>query len=168
MQHTLRNVEDWDFRGAVEEDLEADLFLSTHYTYVVAADSWRLTIIHVLVERGLMTLSADGEYVVPVTDSEFWNSLAQGYQGDREREPTPQPDSTYAWFDRDTKSPLIEKLSRTGRFMCRVRRSLWREWQKYGRIKVRLMQNEAEREESRRRIRDDAAVYDEWNVDESD
>lgn len=170
MNFTKRNIEDWDFRG-VQPGTEADYFLWSHYPEVVAVDSFRAVLIAGAVEDGLAKVSEDREYIVPVSDSEFWrgrDGVLETRKGTFEMRREVFSDSKFEMFDGYMKARLRDRLTRSGRFESRVRSSLWREWKKYARVKVRLLSNEEELEEYRRTIKDGAAAHRKGDVGEAD
>lgn len=121
--YTRDNIEDWDFRsyvsplhGSMEERMRiapgVELFLSTHFTDVLAVDYLRIVFVKGLVESGIGELSDDKEYVTLYPGGE---AIIRHMT---------------SWRD---------SLSSDGRFRRRIVKSLVREWEKYGRLKFTIM-----------------------------
>jgi hypothetical protein len=122
------NIEDWDFRHCSPDDPaydpEADLFLSTNYTTVLAVDSLRLSYLEVLLEDGrYATLTEDGQHIIlrwegkPMTPRQADDSLKGLFRG----------------------IGGASRLTHGGRFVRRVRKSLRDEYRKYGQLKLTLL-----------------------------
>jgi len=115
--YSERRIEDWDFRGCYEGsptyDVEADLFLSTHYTTVVAVDLYRLSIIKSLIEAGVAEIDNTGDYAYLTIDhaDDFLRGMRRA-------------DS---------------RLTQQGRFGRKVTEALRRELRKYGRLRSTLL-----------------------------
>lgn len=114
MKFTKRNIEDWDFR-AVEPLSDADEALWGHYADAVAVDSVRSVYILGAVEMGIGTISHDDQYLVVHSGKERFFK-------------------TYT-----TRAPLGQVLTREGRWDYWIGMGLWREWEKYGRVKVTIL-----------------------------
>jgi hypothetical protein len=143
---TKKNIEDWDFRR-LERGSDADVFMSANYRDVLFVAGLRTFWIEGLVEKGLARLSADCEYIVPVSDGEFYRAhhgVLESATGTFEMRPDIHFDNRFALFHATTRPPFHGWLTHSGRVERRVLRSLWREWTKDGRIKVHLLPTEQE------------------------
>lgn len=110
------NIEDWDFRDPDVEfnDPVAGFFLIQHYPTIMAVDLARLGYIKEFLESGLGQTTDDKRHIVlPGASDDFWRGF--------------------------TKVSFREKLTEEGRLAIRVRKSLEREWRKYGKLKVGVL-----------------------------
>jgi len=116
MRYSESNIEDWDFRHCghddPEYDVEADLFVGTHFTTAVAVDAVRVMVITTLIDKGVATVEEDPQNVrlMPHGDG-----ILQGWKSGTSR------------------------LSRDGRFERKVVEALRRENRKYGRLRMTIL-----------------------------
>ena len=144
MKLTKHNIEDWDFRAEIQSGSEQDEFRRANFVDIVAIDAIRVSILAGAVKLGYARVLEDREHL--------------GANPDR-----------VGHFQRWVTSgglPSTSLMTRSGRRWRRVGKSLWREWQKYGRVKLRLVPTEDQRSENWRRRLDRVAVHGEWNIDE--
>jgi hypothetical protein len=109
---TTENIEDWDFR-LPGTDPEADRFQLDNAELVALVASMRRRWIVVYLEDELLRWWDNRNLIVPY--------------------------GAESSFERATRASLRDRLGRERRRLdARIRRSLWREWEKYGRIKLSL------------------------------
>lgn len=109
-------IEDWDFRHCHIQDPRYDVvtcaYFSRHFTEVVAVDAVRLNILAPLIEHEPGVVTADQEYVI-------LGDFGEGYLRGR--------------------LSIRDFFSSDGRFFRRVVKSLSRESQKYGQVRLTLL-----------------------------
>ena len=136
MRYTDENIEDWDFRrplSPAEVALSDEgRFLRERLTYVLRVQEERLLKIKIAVKNGVAEPTEDGEYVVLAHPQHFKEMHCA------------------TW--------LRDYLTSSGRLTNLVGKSLWREWEKYGRIKIRLLPTEVERDDAYLRREADAEL----------
>ena len=113
MRYTDENIEDWDFRrplSPAEVALSDEgRFLRERLTYVLRVQEERLLKIKIAVKNGVAEPTEDGEYVVLAHPQHF--------------------------KEMHCATCLRDYLTSSGRLTNLVGKSLWREWEKYGRIR---------------------------------
>ena len=116
MPLTNDHIEDWDFRGEPEPGSEKDAFFRANFVDIQAIDLIRLSILSSAVELGYAKALEDGEHlaVIPNRAEDFRRWVTTG------------------------GLPATSRLTPNGRRWRRVGKSLWREWEKYGRVRLRL------------------------------
>jgi hypothetical protein len=138
LPYTERNIEDWDFRGCFNADgkrllnthdnLDASLFLSTHFTNVIGTDSLWVSIIAELLDRGIVTLEDDRQHV-------------RFYDGDWEEKPIElllsrgDPDKLLKGFVKGS----APRFTRGGRGYRRIAEAMRREYRRDGRLRTTLL-----------------------------
>jgi hypothetical protein len=125
-----RNIEDWDFRSVPRTGGDKDEFLGNNYTLAVTVEALRFLSLKRLIEMEIGIVSDDREYLT-----------------------FPDPDHEECFRGYTSSVRLRDLLTREGRLDRWVQSSLWREWKKYGRVKLRLLATKDEV----------AAYYAEWS-----